>query len=127
MFAANTYRIRLATDEDTDALRGLAERNSRPPLEGSVLIGELDGVVVAALSRSEGRVIADWSAGVDHLVANLRLRAAREEVYQLGDRLDEGLEEMISDPKHLTQANMAEEIDRFVAALNANHILPEDF
>jgi hypothetical protein len=26
MFAANTYRIHLATDEDTDTLRALAER-----------------------------------------------------------------------------------------------------
>jgi hypothetical protein len=27
----------------------------------------------------------------------------------------------------LTRANMAEEADRFVAALAGNHILPEDF
>jgi len=35
MFAANTYRIRLATDEETDALRGLAEENSQQPLDAA--------------------------------------------------------------------------------------------
>ena len=34
---------------------------------------------------------------------------------------------MLADLKRLTQANMAEEIDRFIGALNADLILPEDF
>ena len=34
---------------------------------------------------------------------------------------------MLCDLQRLTQANMAEEIERFVAALNADQILPEDF
>jgi len=75
MFAANTYRIHLATDEDTDTLRALAERNSQQPLQGHVLIGEIDGAG-AALSLSDGRVIADSSPRAGHLVANLRVRAA---------------------------------------------------
>ena len=41
--------------------------------------------------------------------------------------LDDGLAEMLADLKRLTQANMAEEIDRFVTALRADFILPEDF
>ena len=76
MFAANTYRIRLATDEDTDALRSLAERNAQQPLCGHVLVGEIDGGGVAALSLTNGRVIADASPRTGHLVANLRVRAA---------------------------------------------------
>jgi hypothetical protein len=34
---------------------------------------------------------------------------------------------MLSDLQRLTKANMAEEIDRFLAALQADLILPEDF
>jgi hypothetical protein len=48
-------------------------------------------------------------------------------VEELEEHLDEGLAEMISDLQRLTQANMAEEMDRFLAALQADLILPEDF
>jgi hypothetical protein len=49
------------------------------------------------------------------------------QVHELEDRLDEGLAEMLRDLQRLTHANMAEEMDRFVAALHADFILPEDF
>lgn len=49
----------------------------------------------------------------------------------LADRFDEKLEEgtdaLVRDLKRLTRANMAEEIDRFVAALEAGAIEPMDF
>jgi hypothetical protein len=48
-------------------------------------------------------------------------------VRELEERLDDGLADMLSDLQRLTQANMAEEIDRFLAALQADMILPEDF
>lgn len=48
-------------------------------------------------------------------------------VEDLEEQLDQGLADMLSDVQRLTQANMAEEIDRFVAALQADLILPEDF
>jgi hypothetical protein len=48
-------------------------------------------------------------------------------VEELEEQLDEGLADMLSDLQRLTQANMAEEIDRFLAALQADLILPEDF
>ncbi len=51
----------------------------------------------------------------------------REQIDRLEERLDDGLTEMLADLKRLTQANMAEEIDRFISALNADFILPEDF
>jgi len=51
----------------------------------------------------------------------------RDQVDQLEERLDDGLAEMLGDLQRLTQANMAEDIDRFVFALRADHILPEDF
>ena len=41
--------------------------------------------------------------------------------------LDEGTEQLVTDLKSLMHANMSEEIDRFVAALAAEALLPEDF
>jgi hypothetical protein len=34
---------------------------------------------------------------------------------------------MLRDLQRLTQANMADQIERFAQALHADHILPEDF
>lgn len=48
-------------------------------------------------------------------------------VEELEEHLDEGLADMLSDLQRLTKANMGEEIDRFLAALQADLILPEDF
>ena len=75
MFAANTYKLRFATEEDADALRRLAELDSRTPLAGRVLIGEIAGSPAAALSLDDDRVIADPFRRTDHLVACLRSRA----------------------------------------------------
>ena len=52
---------------------------------------------------------------------------SQSQVQELEERLDEGLADMLSDLQRLTEANMAEEIDRFVNALQADLILPEDF
>lgn len=49
------------------------------------------------------------------------------QVDEFEEHLDEGLAEMLADLRRLTQANMAEEIDRFTAALQTDLILPEDF
>jgi hypothetical protein len=51
----------------------------------------------------------------------------RSQVEELEDKLDEGLSEMIADLQRLSQANMAEDIDRFVDALERDLVLPEDF
>ena len=50
-----------------------------------------------------------------------------DQVRELEDQLDEGLADMLRDLQRLTQANMADQIDRFVNALNADQILPEVF
>jgi hypothetical protein len=51
----------------------------------------------------------------------------RDEIDRLEEKLDEGLAQMLGDLQRLTHANMADEVDRFVAALQAGMILPEDF
>ena len=48
-------------------------------------------------------------------------------VDRFDEQLDIGTEILLRDLKRLQQANMEEEIDRFVAAVNADAILPEDF
>jgi hypothetical protein len=49
------------------------------------------------------------------------------EVHALEEQLDQGLADMIRDLQRLTQANMADHVERFTAALAADLILPEDF
>lgn len=51
----------------------------------------------------------------------------QELVDMFDERLDQGTEQMVGDLKHLMRANMTEEIDRFVEAMDAGAILPEDF
>lgn len=43
------------------------------------------------------------------------------------EELDRGTESLVGDLRRLMQANMEEEIDRFVSALQADALLPEDF
>lgn len=52
---------------------------------------------------------------------------SREQIDKFEEQLDEGLADMLSDLRRLTEANMTEEIDLFVRALAVDCILPEDF
>jgi hypothetical protein len=48
-------------------------------------------------------------------------------VDRFDEALDDGTEALLRDLNLLTRANMEEQVDAFVAALNADQILPEDF
>ncbi len=48
-------------------------------------------------------------------------------VERFDEELDRGTEALVRDLKRLMQANMEDEIERFVTALEGNHVLPEDF
>jgi hypothetical protein len=52
---------------------------------------------------------------------------AQDLVDDFDEVLDEGTEQLVCDLKQLMHANMSEEIERFVAALEAEALLPEDF
>jgi hypothetical protein len=52
---------------------------------------------------------------------------SQETVEHFDAELDAGSEALTADLRRLTRANMAEEIDRFRAALDADALLPEDF
>ena len=75
-------------------------------------------------------MIAQKSGAIINLAPNLQpfvdlLRLVHPA--QFDERLDEGTEQVVGDLKQLMHANMSEEIDRFVSALEAEALLPEDF
>jgi hypothetical protein len=51
----------------------------------------------------------------------------QDTVERFDEELDRGTEALVRDLKRMMQANMEDEIDRFVNALQAGHIVPEDF
>jgi hypothetical protein len=95
MYLADSFVIRHATDADDVALARLASLDSQPRLEGSILMGELNGEPVAALSLADDRAIADPFRPTADLVATMRVRArglhAVEHMPPLRDRLLAGL------------------------------------
>ena len=48
-------------------------------------------------------------------------------VERFDEELDRGTEALVRDLKRLMTANMEDEIERFVTALEQDHLLPEDF
>ena len=56
-----------------------------------------------------------------------RASSRQENVELFDEELDRGADALARDYKRLMRANMADEIDRFVGALDAGAILPEDF
>jgi predicted RNA-binding Zn-ribbon protein involved in translation (DUF1610 family) len=54
-------------------------------------------------------------------------RYSQEMVDRLDEALDGGTEAVLEDLNILVRANMEDQIDRFVTALNGDQILPEDF
>jgi hypothetical protein len=52
---------------------------------------------------------------------------SQELVDAFDEELDRGTEQLLDDLRLLARANMEDEVDRFVASLQANLIVPEDF
>src|SRR4051812_49456482 len=95
MYAPNSYVLRPPPPADAEILGRLAGLDSAPPLEGSILIGELHGEAVAALSLTDDRAVADPFRPTEHLLASMRVRArglqAVAHMPPLRDRLIAGL------------------------------------
>ena len=51
----------------------------------------------------------------------------QDAVERFDEELDRGTEALVRDLRRLMHANMEDEIERFVAALGDDHILPMDF
>ena len=75
--STDTVTIRRAGSQDGVALKLLAMLDSSRPLAGPVLVAESAGLVLAAISLKDGRVVADPFFPTADLVALLRARAAR--------------------------------------------------
>ena len=96
MFPANAYVVRLASERDDETVRQLAELDGAShPLIEPVLIGEIHGRPAAAISLTDGRVVADPFQATSHLTPIMRLRADALKAYSrapsLRVRLLEGL------------------------------------
>ena len=50
-----------------------------------------------------------------------------EAIQRFDETLDRGTEALVADLRRLTRANMEDDVERFVTALTAGHVLPEDF
>jgi len=50
-----------------------------------------------------------------------------EAIQRFDETLDRGTEALVADLRQLTRANMEEDVERFITALHAEHLLPEDF
>jgi hypothetical protein len=74
MYPGNAYPIRRSHGADKDTLRRLAELDSQRPLEGPALIGYIHRRPAAAVSLTDGRVIADPFQNTAHLTHILRMR-----------------------------------------------------
>ena len=71
---ATGVSIRRAGPHDAPALSRLAALDSAAPLAGEVLMAEVGGVVLAALSLADGACVADPFAPTAELVALLEMR-----------------------------------------------------
>lgn len=70
------HTVRPATEADAPTLTRLARLGRRHPLGGRILVAELDGVAVAALSIDEQRLVVDPVRSSPFAVMALRTRAA---------------------------------------------------
>jgi hypothetical protein len=74
---ASPITIRPASERDERDLERLAELDSQRPLTGDVLLAEMDGTPVAAMSVDEGRTTADPFVPTATTVQMLRARATQ--------------------------------------------------
>jgi hypothetical protein len=70
----DSLTIRMAASEDTPALRRLAELDSARPLSGGVMLADLDGACLAAISLESGEVTANPFERTAAIVSHLRMR-----------------------------------------------------
>jgi hypothetical protein len=75
--AAVTIRRLSDSESDRAALRTLAQRDSGAELDGQVLVAEVEGSILAAISVADGDVLADPFSRTAELRSLLELRAAQ--------------------------------------------------
>jgi hypothetical protein len=81
MYSATAYKIRDARVEDVPELVRLGWATADHWPRGHILVGELHGVVAAALAVEENRAVMAKMPGAQRLLARLRARAAGIQAY----------------------------------------------
>src|SRR3954451_8262773 len=76
MLDSSVIAFRTATDEDDRVLRDLSALDSHSPLQRPAVIATVDGSPVAAVSLSDGQIVADPFTRTEDIVVLLRARVA---------------------------------------------------
>jgi hypothetical protein len=117
-----------ATDEAAEAAALEAAAAADAPTEDLHHCRECDSGLVYPVEWEE--------AGPEHWQVDLRCPNCewtcagvfpQDVVEEFDEELDRGTEVLTEDYKRLVTANMAEDVERFVSALDVDAILPEDF
>ena len=82
MLTANTFLIRDAHLADVPELVRLGWATEEDWPAGRILVGEISGVVAAALAIDENRTVYAAVPGAPYLLAHLRARAGAIEAYE---------------------------------------------
>jgi hypothetical protein len=96
MYSATAYVIRDVRVDDVPELVRLGWSTSEDWPSGQILVGEIHGVVAAALAIEENRAVTADVAGAPYLLAHVRARADGIQAYQrtpsVADRIRERME-----------------------------------
>jgi hypothetical protein len=73
--APGAIELRLARADESEVLHRLAQLDDAADMDGDALLALIDGEVIAALSLSDRRVVADPFVRTAHAVTLLRIQA----------------------------------------------------
>jgi hypothetical protein len=100
MFSATAYVIRDARVDDVPELVRLGWATEEDWPSGQILVGEIHGVVAAALAIDERRAVTAAMPGAPYLLAHMRARAAGIEAYKrtpsVADRIRERMRRTVA-------------------------------
>ena len=100
MFSATAYVIRDARVEDVPELVRLGWATEEDWPSGQILVGEIHGVIAAALAIEEGRTVSASVPRAPYLLAHMRARAAGIQAYKrtpsLADRIRERMRRRVT-------------------------------
>jgi hypothetical protein len=100
MFAANSHVIRDIRIDDVPELVRLGWDTEENWPSGQILIGEIDGVVAAALAIEENRSVLTTVSGAPFLLARMRARAAGIHAHRrtpsVADRIRERMGQLLA-------------------------------
>ena len=99
MFSATAYVIRDARVDDVPELVRLGWATSEDWPTGQILVGEIHGVVGAALAIDEHRSVRGDLPGTPRLLAHMRARAAGIRAYRRTPSVADRIRERMTGPR----------------------------